>query len=98
MAKANLWKRIMTSKLFQIGRTHMKRLTVTFVSLLLIAPASQLGLGDINRDGKVTATDLVQLRQMVEGDRPKSGRADLNGDGSIDQIDLQILRERLAGK
>lgn len=54
--------------------------------------------GDINRDGKVTATDLVQLRQMVEGDRSKSGRADLNGDGSIDQIDLQILRERLAGK
>lgn len=76
----------------------MKLFKSTLLVIMLVVLMFEQKTGDINRDGKVTATDLVQLRQMVEGDRTKSGRADLNGDGSIDQIDLQILRERLAGK
>lgn len=76
----------------------MKLFKFSILIIVMVFLVTDQKVGDINRDGKVTATDLVQLRQMVEGDRPKSGRADLNGDGSIDQIDLQILRERLAGK
>lgn len=76
----------------------MKLFKSTLLVIMLVVLMFEQKTGDINRDGKVTATDLVQLRQMVEGDRTKSGRADLNGDGTIDQIDLQILRERLAGK
>ena len=75
----------------------MKRMKA--VLLILILSVLFLGQkpGDINRDGKVTATDLVQLRQMVEGDRPQTGNADLNNDGVVDEVDLQILRDRLAG-
>lgn len=76
----------------------MKLFKSTLLIFVLAVLLFEQKPGDINRDGRVTATDLVQLRQMVEGDRPKSGRADLNGDGLIDQIDLQILRDQLAGK
>jgi len=86
----------MKISLYLRRKGHVKRPIILFVVLLLVAPISQLKTGDINRDGKVTATDLVQLRQMVEGDRPQSGNADLNNDGVVDEVDLQILRDKLA--
>lgn len=52
--------------------------------------------GDLNRDGKVTVTDLVIMRQMVEGNISKSIYADMNYDYAIDELDLNILRHKLA--
>lgn len=51
---------------------------------------------DINHDGKVTVTDLVQLRQMVEGLTQPSPFADLNYDGRVNEKDLNMLRYKLA--
>jgi hypothetical protein len=76
----------------------MKLLKTSILIIVMVVLITGQKPGDINRDGKVTATDLAQLRQMVEGDRPQSGNADLNNDGVVDEVDLQILRDRLAGK
>lgn len=65
------------------------------VFLLVLMPYHS---GDINHDGKVTVTDLVQLRQMVEGLTKPSPFADLNYDGRVDSLDLQILRYKIAGR
>lgn len=75
---------------------QIKRLVIACaVFILVLMPYHS---GDINHDGKVTVTDLVQLRQMVEGLREKSPFADLNYDGRVDGMDLQILRYKLAGR
>lgn len=76
----------------------MKLLKFSILIIVMVVLVTGQKVGDINRDGKITATDLVQLRQMVEGDRHQSGNADLNNDGVVDEVDLQILRDRLAGK
>lgn len=52
--------------------------------------------GDLNHDGKVTVTDLVIMRKMVEGNISKSIYADMNYDYAIDKLDLNILRHKLA--
>lgn len=59
------------------------------VFLLVLTPYHN---GDLNRDGLVTITDLVQLRQMVEGLTQPSLYADLNYDGKVNEIDLNIMR------
>lgn len=52
--------------------------------------------GDLNHDGKITTTDLVLMRQMVDGVLKPSISADLNYDGLINQTDLNMMRYKLA--
>lgn len=54
--------------------------------------------GDVNGDGKITTTDLVQLRQMASGLKTCSLVADMNYDGFVNEIDLRIMRATLAKK
>lgn len=71
----------------------IKSVIALAVLLLVLMPYHS---GDINHDGKVTVTDLVQLRRMVEGLTKPSPSADLNFDGRVDELDLTILRVRLS--
>lgn len=73
---------------------QIKRLVIACAVFLLVLMPYQNG--DINHDGKVSITDLVQLRQMVEGLTKPSPFADLNYDGRVDGMDLNILRTKLA--
>ena len=49
--------------------------------------------GDMNRDGRITTTDLVLVRQAMGG---LDSQADLNCDGIIDEDDLNAMRVKLA--
>ena len=53
--------------------------------------------GDLNGDGKVTATDAVQLLQKLaddEGVDPAAG--DINGDGKVTTTDAVSLLQMIA--
>ena len=59
--------------------------------------------GDIDGDGIVSATDLVELDYLLaeytQGMSPLVlARSDLNGDGIVDDIDRQALQDLLAGR
>jgi len=47
----------------------------------------------MNRDGRLSTTDLVLLRQAIGGN---DMRADLNFDGIVDEYDLQAMRVKLS--
>lgn len=67
--------------------------------LLTISVLGNLAaLGDINNDGRITTTDLVQLRQIAEGQRRPNRRSDLSGNGITNEYDVQILRIMLSGQ
>lgn len=55
-----------------------------------------IGMGDVNRDGKVNIADIACLIAYITGDEPShffSQAADVNGDGDIDAEDIEVLRE-----
>ena len=55
--------------------------------------------GDVNLDGKVTSTDLVQLKQYLIGEMEFSEQAeknaDINGDGFVTSTDYLQLKNML---
>ena len=69
--------------------------------LLLLIVASYRPFGDVNGDYRVTVTDLVIMRRIVENE-PNTViqrlRADLNGDGVVDELDLSILHTYILNK
>ena len=84
-------------------------LVIILVSFLFFVKIINDLRGDINLDNKVSTTDLVMLRNIVEtGKIPqpiycKYGcnllvriAADVNGDFKIDEKDLELLRYKLA--
>lgn len=58
--------------------------------------------GDVNGDGKISGTDIVQLRAYLLGNWSLSDismqAADLNGDGKVSGTDIVQLRAYLLGK
>ncbi len=56
---------------------------------------------DLNDDGKVSTTDLVQLRRYIAGLESTNEKAvlaaDVNGDGKVSTTDLVKIRRMLAG-
>jgi len=73
----------------------LKVLIALAVVLILFVPYHS---GDINHDGKVTTTDLVQLRLMVEGVVKLTLFADMNYDGLVNKLDLNIMRWKIANE
>ena len=63
---------------------------------------TNLGLGDINVDGKIDKSDLSLLRKYVKSGVKLSedgiNNADLNADMKIDEKDIDILMKYLAGE
>lgn len=63
---------------------------------------TNLGLGDINVDGKIDKSDLSLLRKHVKSGVKLSedglNNADLNADMKIDEKDIDILMRYLAGE
>ncbi|MDE6785163.1 MAG: dockerin type I repeat-containing protein, partial [Ruminococcus sp.] len=55
--------------------------------------------GDINKDGEVSAADLILLSKHLLNESPLSAEyladADMNGDGRTDTFDLILLRKAL---
>lgn len=71
----------------------MRIVAMCLVLSMLVVPK-----GDVNGDGRITITDLAQMRQMASGLTTCSLVADMNYDGFVNEIDLQILRATLAKK
>ena len=62
----------------------------------MAAPEETKYRGDVNKDGKVTISDVTALVSIIKGQddvEPKFDHvaADLNKDGSIDQKDVRLL-------
>lgn len=57
-------------------------------------------LGDINNDGKVNVTDILQIAAHIKGKRilPDPKIADLNGDGKVNITDITKLAAHIKGK
>ena len=57
--------------------------------------------GDINKDGKVTSADMVQLAKYLLREKTNSGMdfkaGDVNGDGVLNGLDLVLYKQFLAG-
>jgi len=68
----------------------MKKVLSVSLMLLSLLPMNN---GDMNRDGRLSTTDLVLLRQAIGGN---DMRADLNFDGIVDEYDLQAMRVKLS--
>lgn len=77
--------------------------TVQWKDSFEVLPQTELGFyyGDLDHNGKVTATDLSAINQAANGlislsDDDKK-RADLDGDGRITANDVELLREFMVG-
>lgn len=68
----------------------MKHLILISLIFLSVLP---LNNGDMNRDGRITTTDLVLVRLSLGG---HDLMADLNYDGIVDEYDLIIMRQKIA--
>lgn len=68
----------------------MKRLIAIVLIIISIMPYQN---GDMNRDGRITTTDLVRVRLALGG---HDLMADLNFDGIVDEKDLNIMRWKIA--
>jgi len=66
----------------------MKQLISISLILLALLPMNN---GDMNRDGRITTTDLVLVR-LASTDL----MADLNHNGIVDEDDLRIMRWKIA--
>lgn len=64
--------------------------------------SSQIIYGDLNLDGKITATDLSVLNKAINGSITLSEKeqvmADLDGDGMVNNDDLDIMQAFISGK
>ena len=58
--------------------------------------------GDLNGDGKISLTDMVQLQNYLQGrgklNRAASRAADVNGDGKLTLTDMVQIQRHLLGK
>ena len=58
-------------------------------------------MGDVNNDGIVNVTDVIDIVSHINGKRPSPFRAayaDMNGDGIINSLDVILLQDRIIGK
>ena len=57
--------------------------------------------GDVNEDGKITASDYVIIKDYIMGDTQLSDtqkiKADYNGDGKVTASDYVLIKDKLMG-
>ena len=57
--------------------------------------------GDVNGDGKITASDYVIIKDYIMGDTQLSDtqkiKADYNGDGKVTASDYVLIKDKLMG-
>lgn len=67
-----------------------------------IIKAKNIYYGDLNKDGKISATDLSTMHRVVLGkvtlSKESEKRADLDGDGTITSKDEGLLNEYIVGQ
>ena len=86
----------------------MKRLLSIILAIMMVLPAMSVfvgaskGIGDIDGDGSVAATDYLALRTAITTSKEYSGTlfklADVNGDGLITSVDLLSLGAAVRGE
>ncbi len=86
----------------------MKRLLSIILAIMMVLPAMSVfvgaskGIGDIDGDGSVAATDYLALRTAITTSAEYSGTlfklADVNGDGLITSVDLLSLGAAVRGE
>ena len=86
----------------------MKRLLSIILAIMMVLPAMSVfvgaskGIGDIDGDGSVAATDYLALRTAITTSAEYSGTlfklADINGDGLITSVDLLSLGAAVRGE
>jgi len=54
-------------------------------------------IGDLNRDGVISAADAVIALQMAAGMVPAPGTGDMNGDGMVTSLDALMIMQVAAG-
>ena len=55
-------------------------------------------LGDVNGDGDVNVTDVMEIGQQILGNKPQTEAADINSDGEVTVTDQQLLVKQILGK
>ena len=55
-------------------------------------------LGDVNGDGDVNVTDVMEISQQILGNKPQTEAADINSDGEVTVTDQQLLVKKILGK
>ncbi|MGI6269660.1 MAG: SH3 domain-containing protein [Candidatus Howiella sp.] len=77
--------------------TNLPRLEAAELKLLSLQPGEVVP-GDLDRDGLVTVSDVVMLRQMILlelSDTQTLARGDLDADGKITVSDVVALRQKI---
>ena len=62
---------------------------------ITIAVEGQLATGDVNRDGQVTALDLILVSQQLGEKVPAGSPVDVNGDGVVTTLDLLLVSQAI---
>ena len=62
---------------------------------ITIAVEGQLATGDVNRDGQVTALDMILVAQQLGKKVPAGSAVDVNGDGVVSILDLLLVSQAI---
>lgn len=74
----------------------MKKIILLLAFIACISTASANVYGDVNGDGKVTATDVTAIYNVLLGtDNTYAATADVNGDHSVTSVDVTIVYDIL---
>ena len=57
-------------------------------------------IGDVNRDGKIDATDMQRIYAHISGENTfsNSAQGDVNEDGKVDATDMQRIYAHISGE
>ncbi|HAJ98147.1 MAG TPA: hypothetical protein DCO72_10485 [Ruminococcus sp.] len=85
---------VRTWNLIDIGSENEKLTNAT----LHFSSMEALVSGDVNYDGNLTVSDLVQVAQSLYRRHPLPRHCDMNGDNNVNVIDFALLKKALLDK